>query len=89
MRVLRAMLQWIRRPPPQPPCGACPWAPPRDELREREAWLERALDRAGTANDRAALGFVATTGQAMKQESRIQAMLRGVLEEVDRDVDRG
>lgn len=51
--------------------------------------MERALARSSTANDRAALGIVATAGQAMKHESRIQAMLRGVLEEVDRDVDRG
>ena len=39
--------------------------------------MERALARSSTANGRAALGIVATAGQAMKHESRIQAMLRG------------
>lgn len=89
MGALRAMLEWVRRPRPQEPCGACPWAPPRAEMRERSAEMERALARSRNANDRAAMGLVATAGQTMKHESRIQSMLRGALEEVDRNVDRG
>jgi hypothetical protein len=43
-----------------------------------------SLSKARQANDRAALGLVLTSGQAMSAETRIQAAMSGMLREMDR-----
>jgi hypothetical protein len=81
MGALRNMLNLFRQPPPMPPRPL-----PVKVRPEREGQISD-LERAKKANDRAALGVVVTSSQAMAEESSVQAMLRGLLNEADRGRD--
>lgn len=87
MGVLRAMRNLFSPRRHEDSCGTCPWAPHLAAMQAQAQARERELGQAKKANDRATLGVVATAGQALKTESGVQAMMRGVLGEVDRDVE--
>lgn len=81
---LRTMLLNLIRPHRPPPCDGCPWVPSPEIQARAEAGDEEVV-KASNAHSRAVFGVVAAAGQAMAAESRVQAMMRGVLKEVDRD----
>lgn len=88
MGVLRAMLDLFRvsrRPPPL--CDACPYRPADPGRQRQEEEAERAVGAASQTNSRALMGLIATSGRGMQAESSVRAMMRGVLNEVDRDHD--
>lgn len=73
---------WHRHAPDTAP-KLPPVRPSADSLR-LEAEQEKHLEAAQKANNRAVMVTVFTAAQSMKEESRVQAMLRGMLDEVDR-----
>lgn len=58
------------------------------DARKHEDVASNELAGARQANDRATMGLVYRAGQTMEAESRVQAMLRGMIGAVDRDRDR-
>ncbi len=83
MGVYRAVLDFFRPAHIEPPAGHGPLL---KVVPGREKQVHD-LEVARQANDRAAMGVVLTASQSMKTESGVQALLRGVLREADRDRD--
>ena len=54
---------------------------------EEEAEVARSLQQAKEENAHVAMGAVMYAGRSMAYESGVQAMLKGMLREVDRDHD--
>ncbi|WCS27205.1 hypothetical protein LOK46_10430 [Methylobacterium sp. NMS14P] len=79
MGVLKMLHQWLAAAKTDRPSRrGGPPATPRVEAGAA------SISKARQANDRAALGLVLTSGQAMSAETRIQASMAGMLRKMDR-----
>ncbi|KQO53596.1 hypothetical protein ASF24_04460 [Methylobacterium sp. Leaf86] len=89
MRIWRTMLNalWPSRSAPSDRTRFIRREPGCDQekaVREEETAVAKELSEAKAANARVSMGAIVTASQAMAAESRAQAFLRGMLNEVDK-----
>ncbi len=80
MKVFQAMMSIFRTPAPTPKAQI----PPPVELSPERREIIEELGRAKVANARAGMGVVLTATRARRDESRVQYMMRGMLDELNK-----